>query len=89
MNGIYIMSLASVIGYTILWMLKYLIFGSFVFSGYIINLFLFSILFENLKIDLLSGKETRTLRLIIMIISLIISFIIVKFIFLKLGVKVF
>ena len=84
MDKIYLVHLAYVVGYSILWCLKYLLFFSFVVAIMYSLIIILSLLLDKIGIDVIAK-----LRVAIMIFSFIIGIIIMRLLFSLVGVKVF
>ena len=84
---VFIIHLASVIGFIILWLLKYLLFiGLSITAGSII-LFIISSLLDKEDIDIVSGKDT--LEVIVRIICFVVGLLAIKLIYSLLGIQLF
>ena len=84
---VFIMHLASVIGFIILWVLKYLLFIGFSITVGSILLFVISSLLDKEDIDVVSGKDT--LEVIVRIICFVAGLLAIKLIYSLLGIQLF
>lgn len=87
MDQIYLVHLAYVVGYSILWCLKYLLFFSFVVAIMYSLIIILSLLLDKIGIDVID--KNAKLRVAIMIFSFIVGIIIMRLLFSLIGVKVF
>ena len=84
---VFIIHLASVIGFIILWVLKYLLFIGFSITAGSILLFIISSLLDKEDVDIVSGKDT--LEVIVRIICFIVGLLAIKLIYSLLGIQLF
>lgn len=90
MEQLFLIHLVSVIGFVVLWLIKYLLFFSLVLTGVFGLLLCISLLLDLVGIDLMGGEgDIAKLKVILVIINFIFSFMIIRLLFSMLGVKVF
>ena len=82
---VFIVHLASVIGFIILWLLKYLLFIGFSITVGSILLFIISSLIDKEDIDIVSGKEP--LEVIVRIICFVVGLLTINLIYSLLGIR--
>lgn len=82
---VFIIHLASVIGFIILWLLKYLLFIGLSITAGSIMLFIISSLLDKEDIDIVSGKDP--LEVVIRIICFIAGLLTINLIYSLLGIR--